>query len=1027
MIAEPLPEMDAEIWQAGHPGRRVGLRRHAAGAGRRRRSGRSRRGATARRARSPTGRSRRRGCWSRRRARSSRPATPTQAARVYDEALSHDANAPDGVARARAAGRGARRIRRRARAVGAHGHRGGEPPTSAASTARCRRNGRWPAAASCRRSRGRRFPRGRRARSRRPRRRCGRARQAISAAALAEAGRGMGGALGAALLEHAGRCREVARDRRRRRRRAGRGREAGSVRADVDGRRACVTPRAPTIGPRWRCSTRSSSGPEGVLSMALARWSAALASRSGDKKRAAVLREGLAPVTMAAARDRIDQEAAAGAPLDAASLERLRAGITGAAGVAVLSWIEAGNLARRGEIAGALALMGRAIAENPDAIPLGLLAQQIAADSTDAGVRATAFDLWLRSDPRPPGGGRARAGGGPARRRPAARIRWRRAARSRPPSRRRRARRCSGRSRRRTRARGGRPTRRRRSLTAPTCGGRARSRPGCAPARCRTCRSAIRGSAFEDLRARLAESPAPPPTRSFELEARARLAERAGDPGALVSMLAAAAGAADPDRAASLAPRRADLVDAAVDRQGRARILGEALEGVPDDPSALALLLLEEASRRPPPGEALWRAGAAAAGRVRRADRALVPARGGRQRGAGRGRRRRGRPRVGAGCGDAVGSARAARAAALRRARGARPARTDDRRPHRRRVRAAPSTRPRPGWRWRWRRRWRRWTIRARRRRFARSRAADSPPTRGGRSPISTRGRVARETGRGFPPGLLAGPADETAAAARTALTDLFDAARGGNWDDAIASLRDGPHTRAPPGRRRCTRPRCWRKGAGKQADAGVLEAAALAAAGGDPDAVAVSGLAHIADGDGKAELRVAALELAATRFALDQAKVAVADGRVAAGASGRRGRRRRSRPRIAGARRSRWTRAACRRRARSGGTPPGAAISRWRSMRPRRRPPACTCRSTGSTPCCWRPRWPKMRRAASRAACLIAGARWRCCASVLEIDPGHEGAFEQLRTLLAETRGCDGAGGGAGGRASRWRRIRSR
>ncbi len=83
--------------------------------------------------------------------------------------------------------------------------------------------------------------------------------------------------------------------------------------------------------------------------MALARWSAALASRTGDKKRAAALREGLAPVTTAAARDRIDQEAAAGAPLDAASLERLRAGITGAAGVAVLSWIEAGNLARRGE------------------------------------------------------------------------------------------------------------------------------------------------------------------------------------------------------------------------------------------------------------------------------------------------------------------------------------------------------------------------------------------------------------------------------------------------------------------------------------------------------------------------------------------------------------------------------------------------------------------------------------------------------------------------------------------------------
>src|SRR5204862_2695988 len=85
-----------------------------------------------------------------------------------------------------------------------------------------------------------------------------------------------------------------------------------------------------------------------------------------------------------------------------------------------------------------------------------------------------------------------------------------------------------------------------------------------------------------------------------------------GDVGALVSALASAAAAADPDRAASLAPRRAALVDVTVNSKGRARILEEALDGVPGDPASLALLLAEEL----PPGgasAALWRAGVAAA------------------------------------------------------------------------------------------------------------------------------------------------------------------------------------------------------------------------------------------------------------------------------------------------------------------------------------------------------------------------------------------------------------------------------
>ena len=410
---------------------------------------------------------------------------------------------------------------------------------------------------------------------------------------LAEAGRAMGGALGAALLEHAARCREAARDRV----------AAASERAEA----AKLDPYAARSLPgQLRDAARAddraaralldelASGPEGVLSMALARWTAAVASRAGDKKHAAVLREGLAPVTAAAARDRIDQEAAAGVALDPASLQRLRAGITGAAGIAVLSWIEAGNLAHRGETNAALGVMGQVIAENPDAIPLGLLAQQIASDSKDPDAKEAAFDLWLRSDP----GRRAEAALALAEARqfatsdetqlaargalqtaieaaPGSALFWSVAAGD---------------------ARAGRQA----DASATLAYGAEMWGPSALGPGLRACALAHLGlgdaaRAFEGLKARLAESP-DVPTDPFAVEARARLAERAGDAGALAPMLAAAAAAAaDPERAASLAPRRAALVDAAADAGGRARVLREALEGRHDHPAALALYLLEAA------------------------------------------------------------------------------------------------------------------------------------------------------------------------------------------------------------------------------------------------------------------------------------------------------------------------------------------------------------------------------------------------------------------------------------------------
>jgi len=1002
MIAEPLPEMDAEIWQAGiqavvsvsddTPPVWPTAEEWAAEARRYRTESALADGpveaalllVAAARAFEQAG-------------------DAAQAARVYDEALSHDANVPAALrARARLAeGRGefddAHALwARMATAVQAAEDRGFYGALSAEWT--LARGGKLP-------------PIARQAIPEGPARALAQAEEALRAgatgdlaAALAEAGRGTGGALGAALLEHAGRCREVARDR------SGAAAERAAA-AKLDA--FAPTSMAARLRDAARADDRAalalldeiSSGPEGVLSMALARWSAALASRSGDKQRAAVLREGLAPVTAAAARDRIDQEAAAGAPLDAASLERLRAGITGAAGVAVLGWIEAGNLARRGEIAGALALMGRAIAENPDAVPLGLLAQQIAADSTDAGVRATAFDLWLRSDP----GRRAEAalalaearqaasgGEDPLAARgalqtaieaaPGSALFWSVAAAD---------------------ARAGRQAEAAATLSyGADMWGPSALAPGLRACALSHLSLGDPGQAFEDLRARLAESPAPPPTRSFELEVRARLAERAGDPGALASMLAAAAGAADPDRAASLAPRRAELVDAAVDLQGRARVFGEALEGVPNHPSALASLLLEEGVAPAAAGERLWRAGAAAAaapaGPIARSYRLAASA----------------SAALDADAGAAVARAselvavmpsdRLAKRALIRAAARAAP----DQRAHTIVDRTADGFHG---------------AVDAAEAGVALATAqalaeVDDPVAAaafralaGSRFAADARRALAHLDARaggqgqgqgdaqGLPPGLLMGPADETAAAARTALTDLFDAARGGNWDDAIASLRDGPPHEGAAGSSTLHAAALLAEGRGKQVDAGVLEAAALAAAGGDPDAVAVSGLAHIADGDGKAELRVAALELAAARFALDQAKVAVADvesrlARLADDAAD-------------------GDRAADRWRAALAVDP--SCLQAARALRrdaARRGDLAMAVDATEAEAACLHLPEHRVHTLLLAAALAEDAARGepggvphrrRAMAllrSVLEIDSGHEGAFEQLRTLLAET-----------------------
>jgi len=688
------------------------------------------------------------------------------------------------------------------------------------------------------------------------------------AAALADAGRGTGAALGAALFDHAARCREAARDRQ------------AAVAARLEA--AKLDPyAAPSLAGRLRDAARAddktalalldelASGPEGVLSMALARWRAALATRLGDKPRAAALREGLAPETATAARDRVDQEAAVGAPLDPASLERLRAAITGAAGVAVLSWIEAGNLARRGETAAALALMGRAIAENADAIPLGLLAQQLADDSTDAGVRATAFDLWLRSDP----GRRAEAAlalaearqaasGGQSGQDPlAARGALQTAIEAAPGS-------ALFWSVAAADARAGRHADASTTLAyGAEMWGPSALAPGLRASALSHLALGDPARAFEELRARLAADPPPPaPAHPFEWEARARLAERAGDEGALMSMLAAAAAVANPGRKASLAPRRAALVDEVANGPGRARILEEALDDAPEDPAALALALLEEAAPAGA-GDVLWRAGGAAsqtsAGPIARVYRLAAAA---------------------SAALDADTAAALARAFALVAALPA------DRLARRALVRSAARVDPAAG---------AQAIVDG-----AGGLAADATdaglslavaealaqagderaPAAFGALAAGRFGADARRArarldalagrqgdGQGLPPGLLVGPADDAVAAAHTALADLLDAARGGSWVDATTALRDSPPHEGAAGPATLHAAALLAEGRGQTADAPVLEAAALAAAGADPDALAVMGLGRIADGDGKAELRVGALELAAKRFEEDR------------------------------------------------------------------------------------------------------------------------------------------------------------
>ena len=188
---------------------------------------------------------------------------------------------------------------------------------------------------------------------------------------------------------------------------------------------------------------------------------------------------------------------------------------------------------------------------------------------------------------------------------------------------------------------------------------------------------------------------------------------------------------------------------------------------------------------------------------------------------------------------------------------------------------------------------------------------------------------------------------------------------------------------------------------------------------------MSLSGLARIAEGDGKAELRVSALELAATRFALDQAQVAVAEveaklARLADDGADR-------------------ERAAERWRAALAVDP--SCLPAARALRrdaARRGDLALAVDATEAEAACLRVPEHRVRALLLAAALAEEAARGeeggvphrrRAMAllrAVLEIDPGHEGAFEQLRTLLDEGEDRP-AWPRRWRRASRSRRTRSR
>ena len=221
------------------------------------------------------------------------------------------------------------------------------------------------------------------------------------AGALEQAAFGTGDAVGAALLEAAARFHEVGGD-------AAAAAEQRFVAARMDaggaapplGRLRDAARRHPDEVEGELADLRHELGPS-ALGDAVARWAAALARARGDSEAAReILADAAGPSPSAALlRDRLDLDLLLGEPLDEDTLALARAHAPSPAAAVMLSLTEATALAGQGAVVDALERLGEGVRRMPDALPLALLAEELARGAEDASVRIPALELWLGVDP----------------------------------------------------------------------------------------------------------------------------------------------------------------------------------------------------------------------------------------------------------------------------------------------------------------------------------------------------------------------------------------------------------------------------------------------------------------------------------------------------------------------------------------------------------------------------------------------------------------------------------------------------
>ncbi|HEY5090293.1 MAG TPA: hypothetical protein VIK30_09990, partial [Polyangia bacterium] len=692
------------------------------------------------------------------------------------------------------------------------------------------------------------------------------------ASALAAAGRAVGGAFGAVLLQAAARFAAVGLDAT-----SASAHEAAARQLDptADGGLLGRLRDAARMDARGAAKivaeVMASLPPASALARAVGRWAAALARRRGDIAAAGAIYAGLGSATAATARDRIDFDIANGLALDEASLGRLRTAATTAVSAANLTWIEAGDLLRRGELAAAGALLARTIESQPDAVPLGLLAEELAGLASDPAVRVPALDSWLRSDP----ARRAEAALALADARDsdgagnvlAARAALQTAVESAPGS-------ALFWTVAAADARSGR-----RADAAATLDYGAEMWAGSALAPgLRACAAAKIGLG-DPARALAALCTAGESLsevgRALGSVAVARFAERAGDHQALRAALDAAATTPTPPAPSPEPPmRRADLAIQRAssfpieDGAARSRALGQALDAVPNHPAALPLYLLEPGVDSNAAAAAVSAAGAAAESSS--TARRLFS--------------------LAAGSilsldddGEAAflhASELAAACPADREARGA-IARAAARLPAgaRRRamaelsldVAANPATQVDEALRLA--------IGEARIEVGDLERAAEALlPLADGRFGADVR-RASVRLGagtEGLPPGLLVGPPDRAADATRSGLTSLRELARAGRWDDLLAALEKAPPHEANPGAVTLAFLALYAEGHDLSGAAVRLAAAAVGAsrpAEASDTALGLSDLARVAESDGDTGLRLSAYDLAIGRFGVSESE----------------------------------------------------------------------------------------------------------------------------------------------------------